>query len=131
MTSGDKKHSPLPWKVLDLKPPPPAISIGGSENTGAIATMWGRFCLGDERQANAEFIVRACNSHYELLEALKRLRAFTGALMQETGKTQNQNVLTHSDIAIHAADPSTLAPKKGAIEVAKQLNAAIAKAEDK
>lgn len=67
----DKKHAALPWKILDLKPEPQAISIGGSENTGAIATMWGRFALGDERQANAEFIVRACNSHYQLLELIK------------------------------------------------------------
>lgn len=30
-------------------------------------------CEGDNMLYNAEFIVRACNSHYELLEALKLL----------------------------------------------------------
>lgn len=34
-------------------------------------------------QANAEFIVRACNNHYKLLAALKEMRADKGACLAE------------------------------------------------
>lgn len=39
-----------------------------------------------ERDANAEFIVRACNSHYELLESCKKLMAYidNGTLVRNT-----------------------------------------------
>lgn len=54
-------HTPLPWTV--------SIKFNGAEIYN------GNICIADiygkNRKANAEFITRACNSHYELLEALK------------------------------------------------------------
>ena len=75
------KHTPLPW----------GISHGFNLTTGAgsradyvcgpnpdsigikLASPWQEGAWDDdpEANANAEFIVRACNSHYELYEALK------------------------------------------------------------
>jgi hypothetical protein len=42
----------------------PAHALGGIHDTKEVA------------EANATFIVKACNAHYELLEALKRSLAF-------------------------------------------------------
>jgi hypothetical protein len=61
------KHTPLPWSHS------PVI-----ENRQFAAQIWNKegrsICiidaLNETGTANAEFIVRACNSHYELLEAL-------------------------------------------------------------
>ena len=69
-------HTPLPWH------------IGQGNGEGSIFSKEGRMRLENggttlypicniidfngEQQANAEFIVRACNSHYELLEACEK-----------------------------------------------------------
>lgn len=66
------KHTPGPWRTDENE-----IRMGhayerrvlapdGSNGGCVVAQL-----VGDDRIANAEFIVRACNSHYELLEALK------------------------------------------------------------
>lgn len=69
------KHTPLPW---NLKNHHDQNVIYGLENNQC--TM--EFCVAvvncddrtnSENKANAEFIVRACNAHYQLLEALKAL----------------------------------------------------------
>lgn len=56
-------HTPLPWYAKKN----PKLSAVRAESDGEyIAEMIGSY-------ANAAFIVRACNSHYELLEALEEL----------------------------------------------------------
>jgi len=68
------KHTPTPWEVND-------------DDSGIIGTWgpdeddWGLICATDyaisssvpeeQRPANAAFIVKACNAHDELVEALK------------------------------------------------------------
>lgn len=60
------KHTPLPWRVRDDGK---SWAIIGAEPS------W----IGDidkrnhNAATNAEFIIRACNSHYELMEALKTI----------------------------------------------------------
>lgn len=77
-----QKHTALPWGVSHgycltgsdertrhyvAGPEPKSIGI-------KIATPWieGAWDGDEEANANAAFIVRACNSHYELLEALEK-----------------------------------------------------------
>jgi len=68
------EHTPLPWHVVTIDG-----SIGSVEASdgSAVAQAQMRGTLrcpdNDERRANAEFIVRACNSHGDLLEALEML----------------------------------------------------------
>jgi len=55
----DKKHSPLPWK-LDKN----SITIRDADN----------WCVADMHEmsvADSKLIIRAVNSHYQLLEACK------------------------------------------------------------
>jgi len=59
-------HTPTPWKIDSSDSQfHPAIR---SENEDHIATV---ACEDAEGRANAEFLVRACNVHEELLEALQ------------------------------------------------------------
>ncbi len=69
----EQKHTELPWNFYE-----------GAEyyliNSGNIT----RICVADIKrefanaEANAQFIVKACNSHYELLEALKKAKSILG-----------------------------------------------------
>ena len=63
------KHTPLPW--ID------------NEKTGDIYSSVGFDPIGTathgNKKANAAFIVRACNSHYELLELAKDAVMFLSA----------------------------------------------------
>lgn len=64
------KHTRLPWKAYYASN---GVLLGiGDKHAGGITDdqggLWG---YGKEKAANAEFIVRACNSHYDLLEALE------------------------------------------------------------
>lgn len=65
------RHTKLPWKVEKISPK--------SEYTNIIDEDGEEICSMDYRdytnidQGNAEFIVKACNSHYELLEVAKEL----------------------------------------------------------
>jgi hypothetical protein len=66
--SGDgQAHTPLPWSTHQshVYAPDGAI-LAQVHNPGSKCTDY-------PLVANAEFIVRACNSHYELIEALEPL----------------------------------------------------------
>lgn len=66
-------YSPLPWKVSERS----AFDI---KHTGIVDDYDRVVCrmdFLDEEQANAAYIVRAVNSHAELLEALKQLANIT------------------------------------------------------
>ena len=56
-------HTPTPWYIDGIHP----RLIRGSPNHQAIATLEVAAYMGE----NAAFIVRACNVHDELVEALK------------------------------------------------------------
>lgn len=72
-------HTPGPWiatEYHDARDNSHGFEIGGhpDHNAGLSACV----CSGPDCEANAAFIVRACNSHAELLAALK-----LAATMQE------------------------------------------------
>ena len=66
------KHTPLPWKTKYVQVADKWEILGANKNG---TEKWiGVMIWGSEPEdiANNEFIIRACNSHYELLEACKR-----------------------------------------------------------
>lgn len=64
--SADKKHSPLPWEAK----PPSLLILDPYDNVVADCEAE---TFESERMSNAELIALACNNHYGLVEALKRL----------------------------------------------------------
>lgn len=83
------QHTPLPWTChsgMVWKPDetedgyPIAYMDRATEKTRPT-----------ERDANAEFIVRVCNSHYEMLNALKDGLKFLDSLPADERTTQVQN----------------------------------------
>ena len=74
------KHTPLPWALTEY-----TNYDGFSVQTpdfGCIAERWEEGATEARRlemHANAAFIVRACNSHYGLLGALKIAREYVAA----------------------------------------------------
>ena len=72
------KHRELPWTVEHLKPGDHHRRVHHEVSVMAggwyLAFLHSAYWEGHESAiANAEFIVRACNSHYALLEALTQL----------------------------------------------------------
>jgi len=69
-------HTPLPWKPSDS-----GIGIWsageplGKNKIISICSCDAVSRPKDENKANADFILRACNNHYELLQALETLLA--------------------------------------------------------
>ena len=69
----NQKHTALPWKVQEQKFEIESEDSTNFETTYSVSPTIDKLadCYGlAEQKANAEFIVKACNSHYELLEAL-------------------------------------------------------------
>lgn len=76
-----QKHTPGPWRVA--APPDKVCTAYPQSEMNYTTNGWAKTIVvckhaswmkDGEEFANAEFIVRACNSHYELLEALKDAR---------------------------------------------------------
>lgn len=67
-------HTPTPWRYVRQNPSPTTGEhmIAGAK-PGYLAEV--RDCGSGEVSANAEFIVRACNSHDALVAALKSVLA--------------------------------------------------------
>lgn len=63
MEKKDIKHTPTPWKVDDYVMSGEKYRVFSPADPVAVASVAGK--------ANAEFIVRAVNSHDELVEAIK------------------------------------------------------------
>jgi hypothetical protein len=68
MTETKAQHTPLPWTYEGF------TSIFAPSGLAVANTRADHFGA-DRAQANAAFIVRACNSHYEMVEALETLLA--------------------------------------------------------
>jgi len=84
----ESKATPGPWKVhhhdhhegeqwLSILHGAWDITHNHANNNGVVADAKYSAMSDEENLANAEFIVRACNSHHELLEALKYIRRVT------------------------------------------------------
>jgi len=74
----DAAHTPTPWHEATRGP-------NNMPVIGAKGMMLAHVCTGDEFQseadANAEFILRACNSHDQVVTALKRSHMAIDRLM--------------------------------------------------
>lgn len=92
----EDKHSPLPWKTHSIIRPFYTLL----DRDGMAL---GDFALPRPRE-NSEFIVRACNNHYQLIEALEAIadineiiyhsyeldNIIKNALKLEKGEQQNE-----------------------------------------
>lgn len=82
------KHTPGPWKTER-----------GTVHSGTIATVYGdgewweiwSKSAGGLAEANARFIVQACNSHDELLEALAAMLDCYEGVYDMAGPTRHQS----------------------------------------
>lgn len=75
------KHTKLPWKVYYAKNNGQIVLGIGEEDGQAITNHSGAFWReDDEAKANSEFVVHACNNHYEMLEALEAADELIGKL---------------------------------------------------
>ena len=75
------KHTPGPWAVDSDTGHDYVLAPPLDENEGG-ATIICR--MGLESDANAEYIVRACNNHDDLLEALRSIVVDADRLIAET-----------------------------------------------
>lgn len=64
---GEEQHTPLPWMQDHFL----IRTVGQFPNSTHVAHTGGVGGTREKMLANAEFIVRACNSHEQLLEACK------------------------------------------------------------
>lgn len=93
----EAKHSPLPWHVMvgtfgKIKDQRSATIYATGEELTYVARCDGSqlsFTGKIDSIADAEFIVRACNSHYDLLEACREMqRTLTSNTRQLSGVTR-------------------------------------------
>ena len=106
MSEQPVSHSPLPWR----------IGAEGSRGEWFIDAAWPSDCVGDPTiaivdrnpEADAAFIVRACNSHAALVEALKECSFRLAALVAASGD--------FSDVNAKALDAATAALAKAETE---------------
>ena len=100
MTTASVTHTPGPWATAGISNPQtnPRMSVWGPKAPDAQSGEW---IAKDIRPANAEFIVRACNAHDDLVAALKDVLAQfeTGAFVRNTDSDGC------SDWALKAAGP--------------------------
>jgi hypothetical protein len=73
------EHTPTPWKKdeeYNTRPPmtSPFRVIANGSTSDRVRPICRMELQGEEAQANAEFIVKACNCHEELLEVLKEIK---------------------------------------------------------
>jgi hypothetical protein len=95
----ETKHSSVPWQARGTLVSTPPKSPNMGDNYGItfrrVAVCEPSYYMSDaECEANAEFIVRAVNSHYQLLEACKSLLPILEAVRYTAGlgKTQMERV---------------------------------------
>ncbi len=84
--STEAKHTPTPWQLavgryILAKVGPPRHERGTVE----IAVLAKGDDWEEEQEANAALIVRAVNSHHEMLEALKTIAAYPVASLYPDG----------------------------------------------
>jgi len=90
MTDTNVKHTALPW-------PAPEYDNDTGPNDESFWEFWRIEGVADfDNKEDAEFAHRACNSHYELLEALKQVLAHTERL---------NNVIAGQNIEFHTSGP--------------------------
>ena len=81
------ESAPIPWNVLDL------------QSTIFIKDKKGNLLADVANKANAEFIIRACNCHYDLLTALKFAKSVvqSGELWTETCEKMIDGIIAKAE----------------------------------
>ena len=85
-------HSELPWKV-DVE-----MDIVNKQD-GHLAT-----CVNVNQKANASFIVRACNNHEKLVEALQLILPLAKGYVSKNSVGSNQKYIEVADQAIQSVE---------------------------
>lgn len=84
----ENKHTEGEWKVIHpVELSDPNVYIGKADNNALVCCLKGFY---EKTEANAQFIVTACNSHYKLLEACE----FTLTCITENWKDLSNVVAT-------------------------------------
>lgn len=108
--SNTAQHTPTPWHVVngslikdELMP-----FDRDERDTVLVATTAGT-ATAEVAEANAAFIVRACNSHEQLVAVAKLARGLTNAIMQSSSKdaalvAEAAESLRRIDAALAAAE---------------------------
>jgi hypothetical protein len=85
-------HTPTPWFVgaqndalyiIDRKPRPSTDDIAPNQDVCVVAKTYNQGRATGREDANAAFIVRACNAHNDLVAALKNLVAMADYFMTD------------------------------------------------
>lgn len=106
-------HTPTPWRVFTTPDGRKLVGIGAQDGGGILDAGFGVWSWMDaEGVANAELVVRAVNSHQDLLNALK---AATGYLL-------NAKI----DLSTGCTKATAIKTIEGGLKV---IEAAVAKAE--
>lgn len=74
----ESKHTPLPWRILDNHPKRSCLYIQAEQSElmiDQVATLYGPDSTDGMTEANAALIVRAVNSHADLVAALEAIVA--------------------------------------------------------
>lgn len=88
------QHTPTPWHLSE---PPLKENFIYDEDGLLIADVNGFFKReAAENSANADFIVRACNAHDELVEALENLQHADGCYCEASFSSHAGSHPTHS-----------------------------------
>lgn len=105
-TTTETKHTPTPWRLqpiggdlfIDGKGPEFICDMlrgGADENRIAVV------------DSNAAFIVRACNSHYELVEALEGLLREVGTHIGKRNVRKHYSLMVYEEAARKAIAKAT------------------------
>ncbi len=97
------EHTKLPWHLQDrltLRNNPCGIDVMGDDKRVCImpdgATTGGGRAF-PEQWNNAQFIVQACNSHYELIEACKRALSYCVANFENDNTDKDDPAVAIAD----------------------------------
>lgn len=93
MSQEELKHTPTPWEVWGPASDCPQVSTIGNEK--AICSTYGVYTTVEEKQSNAAFIVKACNSYYESQETIRTLEERVKELEQASAEISGRNVSLH------------------------------------
>ncbi len=75
MTKTQQTHTPLPYSISNIPGDGYIMARNGFDRVAVAIVKGFPRIKDDEWEANRKFIVRACNSHYELLAAHRAVLA--------------------------------------------------------
>lgn len=84
------RHTPLPWRAEDTNSAKLSMVVVAADlNANGSAVIIGQ-CSGPDRAANTAFIVRACNGHHAMKEALEAALASLDEAAEHIGLVRMQ-----------------------------------------